>query len=292
VIALLAAALGLLLGSVAQASQPESFVLRDDLAHEVMFRHYPQRIVSLLPSVTETICALGACERLIATDRFSDWPPQVRALPKAGGLDDPQIEAIIRLQPDLVLISDTQRVTDRLRELGVASFALKTESYAAIAHTVTVVGEILGVSNRAALLNRQIDAEVHALSAEVLARRRGAAPTVYFEVDRTPYAAGPSSFIGELLARLGARNIVTADLGAFPQLNPEYVVRHNPEVIFVAPADAGQLAERPGWGEIRAVKEQRICHFSPAVRDTVVRPGPRVADGMRALADCLERVAP
>jgi len=133
---------------------------------------------------------------------------------------------------------------------------------------------------------------VRAIGAQAMARRHGDGPSVYFEADAPPYAAGPSSFIGELLTLLGARNIVAADLGPFPQLNPEYVVRRNPDVIFVSPSQAMHLAERPGWDRIRAVKEQRVCSFAPAVRDSIVRPGPRVADGMRALAECLERVSP
>jgi iron complex transport system substrate-binding protein len=288
----LALALALALNCGGQAAQAAGFVLRDDLQREVRFARNPQRIISLLPSLTETVCALGACDRLVATDRYSDWPAQVRALPKAGGLEDAQVEAIVGLKPDLVLISYSLRITDRLGELGVASFALHTESYADIGRTVTVIGEILGLSDRAASLNDKINGAVHALSAQALARRRGTAPTVYFEVDRAPYAAGRASFIGELLALLGARNIVTADLGPFPALNPEYVVRRNPDVIFVATVEATRLAERPGWDQIRAVKEQRLCYFAPAVRDTIVRAGPRVADGMRAIAECLERVAP
>jgi iron complex transport system substrate-binding protein len=111
-------------------------------------------------------------------------------------------------------------------------------------------------------------------------------------VDRAPYAAGPQSFIGEMLARLGARNIVTPDLGPFPKLNPEYVVRHDPDVIFVGSVEASLLAQRPGWQAIRAVREQRVCSFVSEVNDQIVRPGPRVAQGMQALADCLQRVAP
>jgi iron complex transport system substrate-binding protein len=91
---------------------------------------------------------------------------------------------------------------------------------------------------------------------------------------------------------LGARNIVEADLGPFPKLNPEYVVRRNPDVIFVSPADAAHLADRPGWDQIRAVREKRLCSFPPEVRDTIVHGGPRIADGMRAIADCLARVSP
>ena len=143
--AVVGAVLAVLLGAAAPLARAEGLALRDDLGRVVNLAQSPRRIVSLLPSVTETICALGACGRLVATDRFSDWPAEVRTLPKAGGLEDPQIESVVRLRPDLVLISDTQRITDRLRELGVASYALKSESYAAIAHTVTVLLSLIHI---------------------------------------------------------------------------------------------------------------------------------------------------
>jgi iron complex transport system substrate-binding protein len=286
------AALALTLASgLAAAAQSQTLVLRDDLQRAVTFPRPPQRIVSLLPSLTETVCALGACSRLVATDRYSDWPTEVKALPKTGGLEDAQVEGIVKLAPDLVLLSRTQRISDRLHELGVESFALDTETYAAISRVVSVVGAILAVPERAAALNRQIETAVDALGARARARR-GSAPSVYFEIDRAPYAAGPASFIGEMLTRLGTRNIVTADLGPFPKLNPEYVVRRNPDVIFVSPTDEPHLAERPGWDQIRAVREHRLCVFAPGVRDTIVRPGPRVAEGMGAIEECLERVSP
>jgi iron complex transport system substrate-binding protein len=278
----------------AQAPDPPTnrVVVRDDLQREVTLAHPARRIVSLLPSLTETVCALGACERLLATDRYSDWPPEVQALPKTGGLDDAQIEQIVRLQPDVVLLSRSQRLTNRLHELGVQSFALDTETYPAIAHVVTSVGAILALPERAALLNRQIEDAVREIGAQASARRHGAGPLVYAEIDGAPYAAGPQSFIGELLAMLGARNILTADLGPFPKVNPEYVVRHDPEVIFVLHTDTPPLAERPGWDRIRAVREQRLCSYAQAVRYTIIRPGPRIADGMRAMEDCLERLSP
>jgi len=267
-------------------------IVRDDLGRDVRFAEPPRRIITLLPSITETVCALGACDRLVATDRYSDWPVAVRALPKAGGLDDAQVELIVSLKPDLVILSRSQRITDRLADLGIASFALETDRYSDIEHNIDVLGQILGTSERAAELNDSIAARVRAIGDAARAARAGEGPRVYFEVDRAPYAAGPTSFIGELLARVGARNIVTADLGAFPKLNPEYVVRYEPDVIFVSATDAPSLAERPGWDKLRAVKEHRFCSFPPEIRDTLVRPGPRVADGMQAIADCLARVAP
>jgi iron complex transport system substrate-binding protein len=278
------------LGSGIVAAGP--IVVRDDLNHEITLAQSPKRIVSLLPPLTETVCALGECGRLVATDRYSNWPESVKALPKTGGLDDPLIEAIVRLHPDLVLLSSSQRITARLRELGIESFALDTQTYAHVSRMITVIGTILEVPERAAALNRRIDKEVLEIGQRAIAARRGPAPTVYFEVDPGPYAAGPESFIGELLTRLGARNIVEADLGPFPKLNPEYVVRRNPDVIFVSPVDAPHLADRPGWDRIRAVRDKRICSFPPEVRDTIVHGGPRIADGMRAIAACLARVLP
>ena len=269
-----------------------AFVLRDDQAREVTFARSPQRIITLLPSLTETVCALGACDRLVATDRYSNWPVQVLALPKAGGLDDAAVELIVSLRADLVLLSRSQRIADRLGGLGIPTFVLDAQTYGDIGRNVHALGQILGVAARAATLERSIDAAVQDIGSEAVARRHGGEPAVYFEVDGAPYAAGPQSFIGELLVRLGTRNIVTPDLGVFPKLNPEYVVRHAPDVIFVSAAEAPRLARRPGWEQIRAVKERRLCVFPSEVTDTIVRPGPRVAEGMRALAECLARMAP
>lgn len=278
--------------AVAWATAAHANVVRDDLGRDVRFDRPPLRVISLLPSVTEIVCALDACSRLVATDRYSNWPTQVKALPKAGGLDDAEIELIVSLRPDLVVLSRSQRITDRLGDLGIKTFALNSDRYSDIAHNIHVIGEIMGLDEHARGLNETIAANVQALVATARRTHHGIAPSVYFEVDSTPYAAGPASFIGELLTQLGARNIVSADLGAFPKLNPEYVVQHNPDVIFVSSGEAEHLATRPGWATIRAVRERRICSFGADVDDTIVRPGPRVADGMRALADCLERVRP
>ncbi|HEX3846900.1 MAG TPA: bifunctional adenosylcobinamide kinase/adenosylcobinamide-phosphate guanylyltransferase [Steroidobacteraceae bacterium] len=272
------------------AAHAAGLTLHDDLQREVTLTEHPRRLVTMLPSLTETVCGLGACDRLVATDRFSNWPEQARALPKAGGLDDAAIEMIVSVRPDLVLLSRSQRISDRLGELGVRSFVLETRTYADIARTVTIVGSILGLEAEAARLNTRIAQSVREIG-DASRARKSPGPSVYFEVDRGPYAAGAASFIGELLLRLGARNIVTDDLGPFPRLNPEYVVRHDPDVILMAP-EVPDLADRPGWNRIRAVREHRLCSFDSDTRDTIVRPGPRVPEGMRALADCLARKAP
>src|SRR5882672_7244677 len=93
--------------------------LRDDSGARHRFDKPPARIVSLMPSLTETICALGACARLVGTDRYSNWPPEVQSLPRLGGLEDPQVERTVALRPDVVLASKSSRIIDRLRALGL-----------------------------------------------------------------------------------------------------------------------------------------------------------------------------
>jgi iron complex transport system substrate-binding protein len=275
---------------LACAEQP--LVLHDAARHELHLERNPRRIITLMPSLTETVCALGECDRLVATDSYSNWPQSVQSLPKAGGLDDAQIELVVSLKPDVVILAHSTRVTDRLRELGVPTFDVETRTYADIHRSVAAIGLLLGVADRAAVLNHDIEHAIDAIAEQTTQSLGGRRPLVYFEVDEGPYGAGPDSFIGEMLARLGAHNILTPQMGPFPKLNPEYVVRHDPDVIFIDRSEAPYLANRPGWDQIRAVREQRLCSFAPGVRDAIVRPGPRVAEGFRAVAECLTRVAP
>lgn len=284
--------LGILLAAlVARAGQAAPVSVVDDDGRQVRLAAPPQRIVSLVPSLTETLCALDACDRLVATDDYSNWPAAAAALPKVGGTENPNVELIARQRPQLVLVARIGQVGARLEQLGIPTFVMESLGYRDIDRQVGVVAALLGDPARGAALSARIARSVDAVARDYQSRGH-AAPLVYFEVDASPYAAGPQSFIGELIARLGARNAVGAELGAFPKLNPEYVVVRNPDVIMLAHAATTPLALRPGWGSIRAVREDRLCTFTDADADMIMRPGPRVADGMRALAACLVRVAP
>jgi iron complex transport system substrate-binding protein len=115
---------------------------------------------------------------------------------------------------------------------------------------------------------------------------------VYFEVNRGPYAAGPQSFLGETLGRLGLGNIVPAGLGPFPLLNPEFVVRAGPDLIMVGDRGLERLEDRPGWAGLAAVRGQRVCVFSAGQGDVLVRPGPRMDEAARLIADCVRALPP
>ena len=122
--------------------------------------------------------------------------------------------------------------------------------------------------------------------------QRARGTRVYFEVNGAPYAAGESSFIGETLSRLGARNVVPAALGPFPKINPEFVVRADPDLIMVGDATFAGMAQRPGWSKMRAIRENRVCVFTPAQSDVMVRPGPRMAEAARDMVACLQQNTP
>jgi iron complex transport system substrate-binding protein len=266
-----------------------AFEVVDDRGVSVSFVQPPQRVVSLLPSLTETVCELGQCERLVGVDRYSDFPAAVQKLPKVGGGLDPNIEAIVALRPDVVLMAVSSRADERLRALGIKVVTLEPKTHADVQRVLLKVGQVLGVSD-AARVWRVIDAGVSAAAQSVPASVR--ATRVYFEVNQGPYGASESSFIGETLTRLGVKNILSAKLGPFPKINPEFVVRANPDLIMVGERSASGLTQRPGWGSVRAVREQRLCVFASAQADALVRPGPRMAEGARLMAQCLINKAP
>ncbi len=282
--------LGLVMAGLAQA-QPVQ--VKDDRGRAVSLPRPPQRIVSLLPSLTESVCALEQCHRLVGVDRYSNWPEAAMAqLPKVGGGIDPSIEAVVALKPDLVLMSVSSRASDRLEALGITVVQLEPKTHADVRRVLGTVSDLLGVprAQGADRLWRVIDAGVQAAAQSLPPRAKNA--RVYFEVSRGPYAAGEASFIGETLTRLGARNVVPAALGPFPRLNPEFVVRANPDIIMIGNRSMQALVPYPGWASMRAIRDNRLCVFGPGDSDVVVRPGPRMAEAARIMARCLVEKAP
>jgi iron complex transport system substrate-binding protein len=273
------ALLMLIAGGAAGAVQ-----LTDDRGLVVRLPQPPRRIVSLLPSLTETVCELGQCARLVGVDRYSDYPERVRALPKLGGGLDPNIEAVVALRPDVVLMAGSSRAVQRLQSLGLTVITLEPRSYADVRRVLTQLAALLDVPD-APRLWRATEAAVEAAARSVPPQAKNL--RVYFEVSRGPYAASESSFIGETLNRLGARNIVPGRLGPFPRINPEFVVRADPDLIMISQAEGPGLELRPGWSDLRAIRNKRVCLFSPADSQLMVRPGPRIAEAAHLMARCI-----
>ena len=274
--------------STAATAPPITLV--DDRGTTVALPAPPQRIVSLLPSLTESVCVLGACERLVATDRWSNWPAPVAGLPKLGGLEDANVERIVALRPDLVLLAPSSRLSGRLRSLGLPVAELDATELGQVRRVLDKVAVLIGQPQAAAVQWQRMQDELRLARMAVPERARGIA--VYVEVGSAPYAASESSYIGELLTQLGTRNVVPAALGPFPKLNPEFVVKARPALIVVSAGERAGLATRPGWSRMDAVRQGRICALSSADMDVLSRPGPRVGQAAMVLAHCLQDHAP
>lgn len=277
-----------LMGAVAgtaSAAPAAAFTLRDDLGREHRFDAPPQRIVSLLPSLTESLAVLGGGPRIVGVDRYSNWPATLAALPRLGGLDDALIEAIATLRPDVVLASTSARAIDRLEALGFKVLRLKSETHADVRRTLSLLAQLLGTPEEGERVWARLQREIAAAAQRVPTALRG--QRVYFEIGGGPYAAGRSSFIGETLAALGMDNIVPPDLGPFPKLNPEFVLRARPDVVMGVAREQAALMARPGWSTLPAVAQRRLCGFDTPRYEMLIRPGPRLGEAAAAMADCL-----
>ena len=279
----------ILVGGWAQAAGTVS--VTDSRGVKVELAQPPQRIVSLLPSLTESVCVLGACNRLVGVDRYSNWPAHVKTVPVVGGGLDPNIESIVALKPDVVLASVASRAVGRMEALGLKVVALEPRTYAESHTVLQKIGGMLAIAPEqgAEKIWSQIEADVQRAADSVPAALRG--KRVYYEASRGPYAAGVTSFMGETLTRLHMQNIIDAKLGPFPRINPELVVRADPDILMAGERSwKTPVPEYPGWAQMRAVKNAAICRFAPEQSDVLIRPGPRIGEAAQIIANCLQKL--
>jgi iron complex transport system substrate-binding protein len=270
------------------AMSAQALVVKDGRNREVYFEKPPKRVISMLPSLTESVCALGQCARLIGVDRYSNYPIEVKKLPQLGGGLDPNIEAIVALSPDVVLMAESSKGHARLSELGIKVLLLEPKNQADVLRSLHVLGDLFEISSKVGALRvwGEIQTGVQSAAKNLHSNMRGS--TVYFEAG-APYAAGEGSFVGELFKAIGVKNIVPASMGPFPALNPEFVVAANPTVMMLSEMSQKELATRPGWGNMHAIRERRICAFSDDERDVLVRPGPRMVQAVQMMVACLNK---
>ncbi len=255
----------------------------------------PQRIVSLSPSTTETLFAVGAGSRLVGRSRFCDYPPEVARLPSVGGYVDPSLETILALAPDLVVGARGPTgpgLVQKLASLGIATFFPAVESMAEIDALIEQLGEKVGASERA----RSVVAELRAHRKRITQSVAGEPPTRLLLVFGVApiVVAGPDSFPNEMIALANGDNVVKTGSG-YPTIGLERLMALNPDLVVNAsmagiPGEHGDGIEKddPGWRELTAVREGRIV----AIHDeAVLRPGPRIAEGLATLARVLHPTA-
>jgi len=249
----------------------------------------PQRIISLIPSATETIVALGAAHRFVARTDF-DVDPVLAHLPSLGEGLTPSLEQLTLLEPDLVVAwpdNASRSVIGRLEDFGVRIYSPQVQRLAELREATLELGRILGLEEAADSLLNAIDTGLSSVRDAVAGRER--ASVFYIVWYDPPTTTGSGTFIDELIELAGGRNVFADAPGLWPQVSMEEVVRRQPDIILISqtestPIDLERFNSAVGWRELRAVRERRVV---PLDANLYNRPGPRVAEAARELANLL-----
>jgi iron complex transport system substrate-binding protein len=276
----------LALASQATAGDQVPLSMRDDRGVTVRLDAPPRRVVSLAPSLTEIVFLLGRQELLAGVTRYCNFPAAAAALPKVGGVSDPDVERVIALSPDLVLCTTDGNPREKVRaleEMGIPCFAVSPQDLAAVFAAIRRVGALVGAAGRgeaeAAALRRRAD------RARATARGEGPeAPRVLFAVSTSPViAAGAGTFMDELVRLSGGRNVVAGLAGRYPRLSVEDLVALRPDMVFVAGMTGVERfpEEVTRWVEIPAFRDGAVVTLDG---DIVTRPGPRLVTALEQVS--------
>lgn len=265
-------------------------VVTDGLERQISLPQPAQRIVSLAPSNTEILFAIGAGSQVVGRDEFSNYPQQALDLPAVGGsFGGYNEEAIVSLNPDLILAAEinTPEQVKSLEDLGLTVYLLPNPTtLEEMYENLKLIGRLTGQEANAKALVEALQARVAAIDAQVSAITDR--PKVFYELDGTdpsaPYTAGAGTFIDLLITRAGGENIGAVMGVPWGQLSIEQIVIQDPEIILLGDAAYGvtveSVGQRAGWENLKAVKNGRVFPFND---DLLSRPGPRLVDGLEAL---------
>lgn len=271
----------------------------DVTGRKVTITKRPQRIISLSPSVTEILFAIGAGEHVVADTTYCDYPPAAKKLPKIGGYLDPNIEKITSLNPDLIIGQRGNRrdILDRLYALGLPIIAVDPTTIDQVSSAIQLVGDVTGYSTRAKSFNEQFSARKKAVVSRLSRISPNDRPKVLFlfSIDDGIFTVGPGSHIDELIRLAGGRNIAESTGKPWPQLSMEAVVKADPDAILLIDEHGGgspltqstalvQLRANSHWQMVSAVKRGRVSVLDD---DLITIPGPRLIDGLEQMAHAL-----
>ncbi len=250
----------------------------------------PERLISLTPGTTEILFAIGAGDRLVGVDNYSDFPPAAVEIEQIGAFP-PDLELIVALEADLVIAAGITSVDviNSLEDLGIPVVILDSPDVHGVADSIRLAGIAIGETDAANRLAAEIEARIDAVVATLdgIPRLR-----VFHELDAStpgrPFTVGPGNFVNDLITLAGGENIFADAASAWPQVGLEDVIARDPEVIILANAPFGTTAEsvksRPGWDGLDAVVNDRLLELSTDLGNQFSRPGPRIAGGLEALA--------
>ncbi len=242
------------------------------------------RIVTLSPSATEVVAALGASAQLVGVDTYSEYPPEVKSLPKVGSFLQPNLEIIVKHDPTLVIVDDIHGQTGRaLDDAGIATLETAFHALPDVKHALLTIGDRIGRRREGI----QAVAEIEMALDDAAAKRPARHPRVLAVIDREAgglgnlVAVGPGSWVDELLAVVGGDNVLAASGVRYPKISLEEVLRAQPEVILDL-SFAGRTSIEPWQAlDVPAVKNRRVITMSHAF---LLAPSPRVKDALDVLA--------
>jgi iron complex transport system substrate-binding protein len=278
--------------SVGVASPKTTFplTLTDDLGREVTVEAEPERIVSLLPSNTEILFAIGAGDQVVGVTSYCNYPEEATTREQVGGITNKSlsVETIVALEPDLVLASGSQdEIIPTLEEAGLIVIALKPATFDDIFANIEMVGQATGHADQATVLTADLRSRVEAVSTKINTIPADSRPTVFYEVWHDPLmTAGPKTFIGQLIELAGGKSIFDEVSEDWPQVSAEVILTRNPDVI-LGPDSHGEeltvekISARTGWANITAVQNEQIYILDG---NAISRPGPRIVDMLEEVA--------
>lgn len=263
----------------------------DDEGRALVLPVRPERVVSLAPNITETIFAIGAGDRVVGDTLYCDYPEEAKAKEHVGDTLRPDLERIVALKPDLVLISTSSQLEDtvgRLEQVGIPTFVLASRDFADVLASVERLGDLLDAGEPARALAASLRARADEVARRVSARP---APKVFVMVgDRPLITAGRGTFVDDLVRRAGGVSISGDEASDWPQYSPEAVIARAPETI-VLPTDshgvAGETTDPEALALLRETPAVRAGHIVRIDGNLIMRPGPRLVDGLERLARAL-----
>lgn len=271
--------------------EPAAITLVDDLGTEITLEGPAQRVIGLAPSVIELLFAVGAGDQVVGREEFTNYPEEAVDIPSVGGnFGELNTEAIVALEPDLVLVANltTPEQIASLEELGLTVFQLPNPTdLDGMYDSLRTVATLTGHEAEAEELIVSLQARVQAV-VDVIADAKDA-PLVFYELDSTdpnaPWTSGPGTFIDTLITMAGGMNVGAVFDGAWVQISSEELIAQNPEIIVLGDSIWGVTVEdvvaRPGYAAIAAVQNGQVFPFND---DLASRPGPRLVDGLEELA--------
>lgn len=261
----------------------------DGIGRKVAIAPHPQRIISLAPSITETLFALGLGDRIVGVTAFCDFPPEAQTKEKMGDTLHPNLERIIALKPDLILVSTASQLeslTRRLDALHIPVYALSTHTISEVVASIRALGEITGATEWAMAITTDMERRINAVRQRVKDQPR---PRVLYVIQNGPLiTAGRNTFINDLIEIAGGQSISAEETTDYPQFSRETVVARAPQVIVSSESHGHALIDldalRRDFAVAPAVQQNRIALVTTDLLD---RPGPRIVDGLEQMMRAL-----